>query len=61
MLVQSILIIIYSITEIVDYIYFKTKSKNYETEGKYKKNTKRTKKIKDSKTIDAIIEEENNK
>lgn len=57
----GILIIIYSITEIVDYIYFKTKSKNYETEGKYKKNTKRTKKIKDSKTIDAIIEEENNK
>lgn len=55
----GLLIIIYSITEIVDYIYFKSKSKTYETfvdkEPKVKKKTKR---IKDKKVVDAIIEED---
>lgn len=57
----GLLIIIYSITEIVDYIYFKSKSKNYESVEKAEKSSKKAKKIKSKKVVDAIIEEENDK
>jgi len=55
----GLLIIIYSITEIVDYIYFRSKSKNYESVvNKEPKAKKKTKRIKDKKVVDAIIEED---
>lgn len=55
----GILIIIYSITEIIDYIYFKSKSKNYEPDLKDDLSQKnKQKKLKSKKVIDAIIEEE---
>lgn len=56
----GLLIIIYSITEIVDYIYFKTKSKNYESVSETKNNKKgsKVKRIKEKKVVDAIIEED---
>lgn len=58
----GILIIIYSVTEIINYIYFKSKTKeefvNNKKDTKRKKSTKR---IKGKKVVDAIIEEENDK
>ena len=55
----GLLIIIYSITEIVDYIYFRSKSKVYESViDKEPTSKKKTKRLKDRKTVDAIIEEE---
>lgn len=53
----GLLIIIYAISEIVDYIYYKSKNKNIEP-AKSKKKSKKTKKLKNTKTVDAIIEEE---
>lgn len=53
----GLLIIIYAISEIVDYIYYKSKNKNIEP-AKGKKKSKKTKKLKNTKTVDAIIEEE---
>ena len=55
----GLFIIGYSITEIVNYIYFKTKNKNYEPKSKEKKekNTK-LKRLKEPKVVDAIIEED---
>lgn len=55
----GLLIIIYAISEIVDYIYYKTKHKNIDP-VKSKKNSKKVKKIKSNKTVDAIIEEDKN-
>lgn len=52
----GLLIIIYAISEIVDYIYYKSKNKNIES-VKPRNRTKKTKKIKNAKTVDAIIEE----
>lgn len=56
----GLFIICYSITEIVNYIYFKTKNRNYESKSKVKKekNTK-LKRLKETKVVDAIIEENN--
>ncbi len=56
----GLLIIIYAISEIVDYIYYKSKNKNIES-VKPRNRTKKTKKIKNAKTVDAIIEEETKK
>ena len=56
----GLFIIGYSITEIVDYIYFKTKNKNYESNKKDKKNKSKIKHLKEGKVVDAIIEEEKN-
>ena len=55
----GLFIIGYSITEIVDYVYFKSRNKNFETRKKEKKNNidKKLKKIKEPKVIDAIVEE----
>ena len=60
--VIGLFIIGYSITEIVNYIYYKTKNKNYEPKEQVKKkNTKiKTKRLKEPKVIDAIIDEEKN-
>lgn len=57
----GVFIIGYSITEIVDYIYFKTKNKDFEPNKKNKKEKikKKYKGLKDQKVIDAVIEEEN--
>ncbi len=52
----GLLIILYSIAEIVDYIYYKIKDKDYESSNNNKKN-KSIKKIKSKKVIDADIEE----
>ena len=52
----GLLIIIYAISEIVDYIYYNSKNKNIEP-VKNKKKSRKTKKIKNAKTVDAIIEE----
>lgn len=59
----GLFIIIYSIAEIVDYVYYKTKFKNYEpvSETKKQKDTKKIKKLKKGKVVDAIIEEETKK
>lgn len=55
----GLLIIIYSVTEIIDYIYFKSKSKNYNPDVKEDLNKKKKqKKLKGKKVVDAIIEEE---
>lgn len=54
----GLFIIIYSITEIVDYVYFKTKNKFYEPNKKNNKEKNKIKRIKESKVVDAIIEEE---
>ncbi len=57
----GILIIIYAISEIVDYIYFICKGKSYEKSTDVKKETKtqkKVKKLKNTKVVDAIIEEE---
>lgn len=57
----GLLIIIYSIIEIVNYIYFKVKNKNYEEVIQPVKSTKKEKKVKrlkKGKVIEAIIEED---
>ena len=55
----GLLIIIYSVIEIVNYIYFKVKNKYYdEVILKPVKKHKKVKKIKKEKIIEAIIEEE---
>lgn len=57
----GLLIIIYSIIEIVDYIYFKVKNKNYvEVKESVKQSTKdkKIKRLKRGKVVDAIIEED---
>ena len=56
----GLFIIGYSITEIIDYIYFKSKNKNY---GSVKNNSKKNKKekikrLKEEKIVEAVIEEE---
>ena len=56
----GLFIICYSITEIINYIYFKTKNKNYENKSKEKKKqTSKLKRLKEPKIVDAIIEENN--
>lgn len=55
----GLFIIGYSITEIVNYIYFKTKNKNFEPRVKEKKEkSTKLKRLKEPKIIDAIIEED---
>lgn len=55
----GLLIIIYSISEIADYIYFRSKHKVYEsTDNKPVKVSKKDKKTKNGKVVDAVIEEE---
>lgn len=58
----GLFIIGYSITEIVDYIYFKSKNKNYESNKSVSKqqSKEKLKRLKDTKVVDAIIEEEKN-
>lgn len=55
----GLLIIIYSIMEIVDYVYYKVKCKNYETSIVEVKEPKSKKKSKKGKVVDAVIEENN--
>ena len=51
----------YSITEIINYIYYKTKEKYYNPKEEVKKKEKRKiKRLKEKKVVDAIIEEEKN-
>ena len=54
----GLFIIIYSITEIVNYIYYKVKNKNYTETTAIVSSTKVSKKSKKGKIVDAIIEEE---
>jgi len=55
----GLLIIIYSVMEIVNYIYFKVKNKDFEEViQKPAKKEKKLKKLKKGKVVDAIIEEE---
>lgn len=57
--VIGIFIIVYSVTEIVNYIYYKTKNKNYESKEKVneKKEKNKIKRLKEPKVVDAVIEE----
>jgi len=57
----GLLIIIYAITEIVDYIYYKSTNKDYVPVEKQKstKENKKIKRLKDKKVVDAVIEEDN--
>ena len=57
--VIGLFIVGYSITEIINYIYFKTKNKNFnfKTKNNKKSVNENLKKIKDKKVVDAIIEE----
>ena len=59
--VIGLFIIGYSITEITNYIYFKTKNKDYTKKNptKKEKTKKKYKRLKEPKVVDAIIEEEN--
>ncbi len=54
--IVGLLIILYSVAEIVDYVYFKSKSKNYKPASSNKKK-KNIKSIKNGKVVDADIEE----
>ena len=57
----GLLIIIYSVIEIIDYIYFKVKNKDLEelkTPTKKEKKNNKVKRLKKGKVIDAVIEEE---
>jgi uncharacterized membrane protein HdeD (DUF308 family) len=56
----GLLIIIYSVMEIVDYIYFKVRYKNNESNTDLQKVSKNdnSKKSKKGKVVDAVIEEE---
>lgn len=55
----GLLIILYSVVEIVNYIYFKSKNKDYDPVDK--SNVKKTKKLKNTKVVDAVIEEDEKK
>ena len=52
----GILIIGYSLVEIVNYVFYKVNFKEEETENN-KKTKSKTKKLKESKVVDAVIEE----
>lgn len=54
----GLLIIIYSVMEIVNYIYFKVKNKDYNITKKSNKQLKKVKNTKKGKVVDAIIEED---
>ena len=55
----GLLIIIYSVIEIVNYIYFKVKNKDFEEIiDKPAKKEKKLKRLKKGKVVDAIVEEE---
>ena len=54
----GLLIILYSVAEIVNYVYFKSRNKDYEPISKTKNNPKKTKKLKNTKVVDAVIEED---
>lgn len=55
----GLLIIIYSVIEIVNYIYFKVKNKDYEEIiEKPVKKEKKLKRLKKGKVVDAVIEED---
>lgn len=55
----GLLIIIYSVIEIVNYIYFKVKNKDYEDVAQTtSKKEKKLKRLKKGKVVDAVIEEE---
>lgn len=56
----GLFIIGYSITEIVNYIYFKTKDRNYVPKDKEQKKQPKVKRLKERKVVDAVIEEEKN-
>ena len=58
----GLFVIGYSITEIVNYIYYKSKEKFYnpKEEVKKKKTKNKIKRLKGKKLVDAIIEEEKN-
>lgn len=53
--IVGLLIILYSVAEIVDYVYFKAKNKNYKQSNSAKR--KNIKSLKGGKVIDADIEE----
>ncbi len=53
----GLFIISYSILEIIDYVYYKSKCRNYESMDVIKKD-KKSRKIKGKKVIDAVIDEE---
>ena len=55
----GLFIIGYSITEIVNYIYYKIKNRPFVAKEKTKKNNRR-KRLKETKVVDAIIEAEKN-
>ena len=55
--VIGLFIIIYAVTEIVDYIYYNSKNKDEKTNVKKQKNKKLIK-SKNQKVIEAVIEEE---
>lgn len=55
----GLFIIGYSVTEIVNYVYYRTKNKSFVSKEKTKKNSRR-KRLKETKVVDAIIEEEKN-
>lgn len=57
----GLLIIIYSISEIVDYIYYMSKDKKFEKETSIVKVNKKSMKNKKGKVVDAVIEEDNDK
>ena len=57
----GLLIVLYSVMEIVDYIYYKVKNKDFNVENnnfKPVKKDKKIKKLKKGKVVDAIVEEE---
>lgn len=54
----GLLIIIYSVMEIVNYIYFMVKNKDYNIPKKSNKQLKKVKNSKKGKIVDAIIEED---
>lgn len=60
--VIGLFIIGYSVTEIVNYIYYRTKNKTSESKEKVQKKSTKTKikRLKEPKVIDAIIDEEKN-
>ncbi len=53
----GVFIIIYSISEIVDYIYYKVKYKNFDDNENLKKQ-KKISKLKNKKVVDAVVDEE---
>lgn len=59
----GLLIIIYSITEIVDYVYYKIKCKDYPSSEikSERKSSKKVKRLKETKVVDAIVEEDDKK